>query len=178
MTPRDSHGFTLIELLIVVAIITIIAAFAIPNLLRSRTAANEASAIASLKAIGGAQQVYSATAAGGGFADALPTLGVPCGGTGQAFLGADLTSGPTAVKSGYTVGLTAASGAADGPVDCNGTATKTGYYATAVPVALGQTGSRGFASDASIAIWENTSGAAPSEAEMSSPPTQTVHPIR
>lgn len=178
MKAGDTRGFTLTELLIVVAIITIIAAFAIPNLLRSRMTAHEASAIASLKAINAAQMTYAATAGMGGFADGLPTLGQACGGTTQGFLGPDLTAAQTVQKSGYTITVVPATGAGDGPNDCNGTTTKTGYYATAVPVALGQTGSRAFATTAAQAIWENTAGAAPSEAEMSAAPTNTVHPIQ
>jgi len=74
------RGFSLIELLIVVAIILVIAAIAIPNMLKSRMAANEASAISSVRAINNAQVTYSLTYPDVGFADDLSKLGAPTGG--------------------------------------------------------------------------------------------------
>ncbi len=180
MRVRDESGFTLIELLMVVAIITIIAAFAIPNMARSRMTVNEASAIQSLKAINQAQMSYYTTAGLGGFADTLPTLGVPCSGSGatQGFLGPDMTSAPSVRKSGYLITLMPATGAGEGPTDCNGKPTKTGYLVTAAPIMPGQTGTRAFATTAAQTVWENTAGAPPTEADMNAAPTNTVHPIQ
>ncbi len=75
------HGFSLIELLIVVAIILVIAAIAVPNLIRSRMAANEASAASSLRTIGDANVLYLSLF-GVGFAGELAHLGPPSGGGG------------------------------------------------------------------------------------------------
>lgn len=147
MTLRQK-GFSLIELLIVVAIILIIAAIAIPNLLRSRMAANEASAVGSVRTINTAEITYNTTW-GVGFATALSNLGgaasCTASSTTACLIDPVLSAG---TKSGYTF-------AAVG----NGTG-KTGYEVNGTPVTVGTTGQRAFCSDQSGVIRYNLTGSA------------------
>jgi prepilin-type N-terminal cleavage/methylation domain-containing protein len=160
---RADAGFTLVELIMVVAVIAIVASIAIPSLLRGRIAANESAAIGALRAINNAEASYFATAGGGGYAESLVTLGVPCPGNDQAFLSPDLMDDP-ALKSGYQIRLQAAAGAEPADEDCNGTATVSGFFVTAIPLQFARSGSRAFATNSASSIYFDPSGVAPTEA--------------
>ena len=163
MDSKNENGFTLIELLIVVAIIAIIAAIAVPGLLRARMTGNETSAIASLKVTTSSQVAYSSACGNGGYAASYVVLGTPPTVGSAGFISADLGTSATPQKSGYNFTMAGGAGSSAGPNDCNGTATISTYYASAVPMSLNTSGTRSFAVNAGNSIWQLTGGTAPTE---------------
>ena len=149
-TKNKQKGFSLIELLLVVAIILIIAAIAIPNLLRSRMAANEASAVGSLRTINTATVGY-ATTYGIGYPATLASLGPAASATSTS---ADLIDSvlSAGVRSGYSFTYSALAASAAG--------TRDGDTISAAPSNAGVTGQRTFFTDTSGVIRADAVGTA------------------
>jgi type IV pilus assembly protein PilA len=156
---RKNRGFSLIELLIVVAIILIIAAIAIPNLLRARISANEASAVGSVRTMNTAQVSYYSAYPATGFSATVLALGpgagnATCPAAGPAIANAclidsnlSLATAAATAKSGYYFNI--------GPAAVGGL--NVGYTVGGAPASFNQSGVRGFCSSADGVIHANPS---------------------
>lgn len=158
-------GFTLVELMIAICVAAILMAMAAFALVRARASANEAGAIANLRSINQGQLAYNAACGRSFYAPSLPVLAMPpnAASTG-GYIDDEIGSAAVVEDAGYRLQIQLGK---DGFVstypDCNGNMPISAYYATAVPVAPGDTGIRAFATNQIGGLWQRTDSIAPTE---------------
>lgn len=160
---RSPRGMTLVELCIVILILGLLLTFAVATYSRARMSGNEASAVASLRAIYTAQFQYLNGCGRGNYATTLIILGTKPAPNSQGYISEDLGSSTNPSRNGYSFSLQPGAGGAAGADDCLGNPTQTKYYASAVPLTLNNTGGRSFATNQGGAVWQLEGGTPPDE---------------
>lgn len=171
---RGEAGFSLIDMLFVVALIGLLSTLAIPGLMRARGAAQASSALGTLRVINSAQLSFAITCGLGFYAPDTITLGTTPPGSLEAFVPAELATGPTFIKSGYNFSMTGMA-VAGAPGTCNGLgpgSTASGYAAVADPLDITPP-ARYFGTNADGTIYEDTASYLATMPETGAPPGGT-----
>jgi prepilin-type N-terminal cleavage/methylation domain-containing protein len=172
MKVQSTRGFTLIELMFVVGLIGILSAIAAPALTRTKMAANESSAIASLRVVHSGQQAFWASCGNGNYAVSLQDLGLVPPGSLQGYISEDIAMPAPVVKSGYEFDMASdnlSPGAGNG---CHGKPLGATYHLTADP--LPSRGRRYFGSNGGGAIFQSTATLFPSMPDSGTPPAPAI----
>jgi hypothetical protein len=171
---RSEAGFSLIDLLFVISLIGLLSTLAIPGLMRARGAAHSASALGTVKVVNSAQLSFAITCGLGFYSPDFPTLGDVPPASVDAFLGPEMSTGPTFVKSGYLFSL-AGVAVPGAPASCNGLAAgaaSSGYAVAADPLDTSPP-ARYLGSNSDGVIWEDTASFMLTMPETGAPPSGT-----
>jgi prepilin-type N-terminal cleavage/methylation domain-containing protein len=172
MKVRSRRGFTLIELLFVVGLIGVLTAIAAPALTRTRMAANESSAIASLRVVHSGQQAFWASCGNGNYALSLQDLGIAPPGSLSGFVSTDISGPAPVVKSGYEFDLASDNLAPTAGNGCHGRPLGATYHVTADP--LPSRGRRYFGSNGGGAVFQSTATLFTDMPDSGSPPAPAI----
>lgn len=162
MTHDEPRGFTLVEVMVVIVVLGILMVMGAAVLSRARVRGNESAAIGALRVINQAQFAYLNGCGHGYYATSFPNLATRAAGNSQGYISEDFdVASPQ--RNGYRFALDlGAEGAASG-TDCMGRATQTAYYASGVPIVVGTTGGRAYATNQRGDIWQLDGATPPTE---------------